>query len=108
MRRARNCNNLLRLSDESRAFLKSSEWIDHEILSKDATKVHTLGEVRLYECPLTYITRDTADMIRMAYLAESTSKLFTSGGVGDQPSWFVKAFELCKIEQKRKKEPTDG
>ncbi|MCK5235480.1 MAG: hypothetical protein KAR06_00730 [Deltaproteobacteria bacterium] len=47
-------------------------------------------------------------MIRMAYLAESTSKLFTSGGVGDQPSWFVKAFELCKIEQKRKKEPTDG
>jgi len=61
-------------------------------------KVHSLDDIRLYECPLTYITPETWEMVRLAYLAENTGHLLHEGGLGDQPAWLIEAIEICKAE----------
>ncbi|MFQ5479787.1 MAG: hypothetical protein ACE5DW_00730 [Thermodesulfobacteriota bacterium] len=69
-----------------------------EIKAKGACKVFSLGEIRFYECPLTAITAETFELIRIVYLLESSGRLFFDGGWADQPHWLVEAYEMYKIE----------
>ncbi|MFQ5428045.1 MAG: hypothetical protein ACE5EZ_03595 [Thermodesulfobacteriota bacterium] len=69
-----------------------------EITSKHAGKVFSLGEIRFYECPLTAITVETFELIRVVYLLESSAQLFFDGGWADQPHWLVEAYEIYKME----------
>jgi len=65
--------------------------------------------LRLYECPLTYILKESWEVIRLVYLIESTGQLLFEGGWGAQPFWLVEAYERYRIESfKRLKETNDG
>jgi hypothetical protein len=65
---------------------------------KKAIKLFVLGDIRLYECPLSWITEESWEICRMIYLAMDTHTLYAAGGWADQPVWFVQAFELLRVE----------
>lgn len=69
-----------------------------EITLKGGGKVFSLGEIRFYECPLTAISAETFELIRVVYLLESSGRLFFDGGWADQPYWLVEAYEIYKME----------
>jgi len=69
-----------------------------EIKTKGVGKVFSLGGIRFYECPLTAITAETYEILRVVFLLESSGQLFFDGGWADQPSWLVEAYEIYKIE----------
>lgn len=108
----RNCGNHLGLSNEARAVTSeeykkpSSLWnyatVWDEIKGKDVTKVFTLGDIRLYECPLSYITRESAEIKSTVYLLDGSSNLLYAGGWGDQPAWLVEAVGICRGEEARR------
>lgn len=69
--------------------------------------------IRLYECPITYVTRDTSEIIRLLYMYEDTKQFLYSGGIADQPHWFIEAIDIFKQETyqqtiKKNKEMTNG
>lgn len=68
--------------------------------------------MRLYECPLTYITAETWEVIRLVYMMESTGHLYYEGGLSEQPFWLIEAMELYKSEdykeQTRTREKKNG
>lgn len=70
---------------------------EHE--EKNAGKVFSLGSIRLYECPLTYLTAETSEVMRMVSLADSSGNLPFDGGWTAQPMWFVEAYEIFRREQ---------
>lgn len=82
----------------------------HELRSKGAGKAfNTLGDLRFYECPLSYITPETIDIMRHVYRTAETNQLPYAGGWGDQPTWFVEAYDIYRQELARTKETTpDG
>lgn len=94
----RNCANALGLSDGARAVTSYSPEAVREMREKGALKVWSLGDLRLYECPLSYISAETAEVMRAAYLVESTGVLFYRGGWAEQPCWLVEAFEIFRAE----------
>lgn len=73
--------------------------INEEHGERGAKKVFRLGDIRLYECPLSYLTPDTAEMMRAVYMAEGSSALLLPGGWGAQPHWFVEASEIHRAER---------
>ncbi len=66
--------------------------------NNNAKKVFMLGDIRLYECPLTWISEETYHMLRAVYLAKDSSVLYNAGGWADQPEWFIDAYELQRTE----------
>ena len=98
-RRQRNCRNALGLSEVSRCVDAYSEDIKSELRRAGASKVFSLGDLRLYECPLSYLTRDTGEIIRLVYLCDGTGHLLHPGGWGAQPCWLVEAFEIYRRER---------
>lgn len=72
--------------------------IKQEIQQKNLKKIYNLGGLRFYTCPVSYITQDTAEIIRMVYLCEASGHLLYGGGWADQPFWFVEAYEMYKAE----------
>ena len=106
---ARNCRNHKNLSELARAVTHYSQDIVEEHREKRAGKVLGLGDLRLYECPLSYITQDTRDVVRLVFLADSSGHLLYDGGWAGQPAWFVEAYETFRIESaKHLKGKTDG
>jgi len=97
----RNCSNRLGLTEGARAVASYTDEVAEELEAKAAKKVFGLGNLRLYECPLTYITEDTAEVMRLVYLADGTGHLMRPGGLGDQPCWFLEAIEIFKQEKRR-------
>jgi hypothetical protein len=75
-----------------------------------AVKVTGLGDIRLYECPLRWITAETNAILRMVYLARDSSVLYAAGGWADQPEWFTEAYEIVRLEMIRweKKKASKG
>lgn len=89
------------MSDEAKAFEEYTDDIKDEHKDKGAKKVFMTGKLRLYECPLSYITYDTRELMRLCYLIEDSKSLLFAGGWADQPMWFVEAFEIFRIESAR-------
>lgn len=100
-RRMRNCFNMFSLSERARVLSKYDEDVVNEHKAKAAKKVFSLGDIRLYECPLSYITNDTREMLRAVYMVDSLGVLLFGGGLGEQPCWFVEAFEIYGLEASR-------
>lgn len=63
-----------------------------------------LGDIRLYECPLSYITAETWEIIRTVYLVEDSKQLFFPGGWADQPYWLFEAVRIYKSELARRQD----
>lgn len=72
-----------------------------ELRGKGAEKVLALGDIRLYECPLSYITEETAGLMRVVFLIDSTGQLLFGGGWAEQPFWLAEAYEIYRNEKKR-------
>ncbi|MEE9614851.1 MAG: hypothetical protein V3W31_07900 [Thermodesulfobacteriota bacterium] len=100
-REGRNCLNRLDLSEDARAVTVYTDEVKAELGEKGAQKVFGLGGLRLYECPLSYISRDTTELMRLIYLMDGSGHLLHPGGWGEQPAWLVEAFEVHKLESAR-------
>ncbi len=97
-REARNCCNRLELTDEALAVNDYTDEVKAALSENNAKKVFTLGDLRLYECPLSYIDEDTRSVIQMVFLMDSTKRLLFSGEWGDQPAWLVEAYGVFLSE----------
>lgn len=95
---ARNCANHLELSEDALAVTEYTYGVIYELKEKGAKKVISLGDIRLFECPLTYITSETWEMMRLAYMVEDSKRLLHEGEWGAQPYWLVEAVEIYKAE----------
>lgn len=107
-REARNCANRLGLSDDARAVDEWTDDVKAELAAAGASKVFTLGALRLYECPLTYMETETWEVIRLVYLIEDSKHLLFDGGLGSQPRWLIEAMEIYKIETARRMKENDN
>lgn len=107
-RQVRNCGNFNGLSDAARAVEAYDEAISEELAAKGSSKVISLGDLRLYECPLSYISEETFDVMRCVFLMESSGGLYFEGGLADQPCWLVEAYEICQLERTRLAGERDG
>jgi hypothetical protein len=83
--------------------------VKDEIEIKGAKKVRFLGkDLRLYECPITYITRETWEIISLVFRMDDSKTLLHAGGWGDQPRWLIEALDIYKAEWAKKQEKPDG
>ncbi|MEE8575514.1 MAG: hypothetical protein V3T30_08890 [Thermodesulfobacteriota bacterium] len=86
-----------------------TDEVTEEHAEKKAKKVFSLGGLRFYECPLSFISEDTSEIMRLVFLMENTGHLLYSGGLGAQPAWLVEAYEIYRVENiKRIKDNRDG
>ena len=69
-----------------------------ELKIKKAAKVWGLRDIRLYECPLSYMTAETHEIIAQVYRTEDGKRLLFQGEWADQPHWLVEAVDIYKIE----------
>lgn len=101
-KQARNCGNRLDLDLTDVIWKEYDEGerkrIAQAFKKAGANKVINLGDIRLYECPLTWVTEESWDICRMLYLAQDTHVLYAGGGWANQPVWFMQAFELFRAE----------
>ena len=97
-RESRNCCNALDLPDDALAVTDYTDEVKEELLSMRAQKVFTLGSLRLYECPLSYISEETREVIQMVFLMDSTKRLLFIGEWGEQPAWLVEAYGIFLSE----------
>lgn len=63
-----------------------------------ARKAAVLGDIRLYECPISYVTEETAEILQAVFLVTETHIPFFPGGWADQPHWLQEAVGLFKKE----------
>ena len=87
-----------------------TEEINAEHKEKNASKVFTVGRIRLYECPENYLTFETRELMNLFFLSENTGKMLFDGGIVDQPYWFIELMNMGKsqINESIKKERKDG
>ncbi len=88
------------------AITEYTEEVKEELREKGGEKVFSLGDIRLYECPLSYISEDTGELIRLCFLVENNRNLLYEGGWGNQPMWLVETHEAYKAEISRHLEKT--
>lgn len=62
-------------------------------------KVVSLGSLRLYECPLSYISEETFEVMKTVFMMENSGSLYLDGGLADQPSWVAEALEIYQVER---------
>lgn len=96
---SRNCANAKGLSEEARAVFAYTAAVAGEIKEAQAAKVISLGNMRLYECPLSYMTEESSEVMRLVFLVEDTGALLYGGGWGSQPCWLAEAFEIYRTER---------
>jgi len=75
--------------------------VTREHRARGARKVFRLGGLRLYECPLSYMTVDTAEVMSLVYLVDGSGTLLHPGGWGAQPAWLVESYEIYRVESAR-------
>lgn len=92
----RNCGNFLGLSET--IIDKYTEDLKGEIQGKKASKVWGIRGIRFYECPLTAITADTWEIIKLVYLIQGGQALLHAGGWGAQPFWLIEALNVFNRE----------
>jgi hypothetical protein len=69
-----------------------------DLTKKSCSLANGKGTIRLYECPLTYVTQETNELIRVLYLMDNTNQMFFEGSLNDQPYWLVEAYDIFKTE----------
>ncbi len=104
----RNCLNHVGLTEDARGVTEFTEEVKDELREKGAAKVFTLAGMRLYECPLSYITTETWDIVGMIYLMDDSSALLHPGGLGSQPAWLIQAYEIYRVESLRSVKDNDA
>ncbi len=104
----RNCFNFKGLSDNARAVGSYDVLISEELTAKSCAKVVSLGDLRLYECPLSYVSEESFRVMRCVFMMESSGRLYFEGGLADQPCWAVEAFEIYQSERARLAGERDG
>lgn len=104
----RNCSNFKGLSGRARAVEAYDAGVAGEIASRNCSKVVSLGDLRLYECPLSYITEETFEMMKAVFLIESAGWPYLDGGLAGQPCWAVEAFEIYQFERARSNGEKNG
>ncbi len=97
-REGRNCFNVLDLSDDALAVDDYTDEVKAALSENNAKKVFTLGDMRLYECPLSFISGETQEVIRTVFLMDSTKRLLFTGEWGEQPAWLVEAYGIFLME----------
>lgn len=70
-----------------------------ELKEKRCQKVLSLGEIRLYECPLSYFDEDTQRIIGLVFRLEGAGQPYFDGGLSGQPCWLVEAIEIFENER---------
>ena len=100
-KKERNCSNYRGLSESARAVAAYDPEISEQIKASGSVKVISLGDLRLYECPLSYISEETFRVMRAVFMMESSGRLYFEGGLADQPCWAVEAFEIYQSERAR-------
>lgn len=100
-KQSRNCANALRLDADICAVSDYNEQITAEIKTQNLKKVFSLGDIRLYECPLTYITEETRNIQRIVYKLGESGPLYYDGGWANQPYWLWEAVEIYRLETLR-------
>lgn len=98
---ARNCANFLNLPEDALAVTEYTYGVVLELKERDARKVVSLGDIRLYECPLSYITPETWELVSLVYLVNDSKRLLYQGEWGNQPYWLVEATKIYKAESAR-------
>ena len=97
-----NCGNWKGLSEEARAVQKFTTDIQEEHSIKGASKVSmSLGDIRMYECPLSYLSSDTLYILSLVALIKHTGALLYDGGLAAQPHWLIEAILVSKDEEVR-------
>ena len=95
----RNCGNRKRLNYTCE---KWSGHADDAILQEHKKEmrqtVWPLGDLSLYECPISYITPETYQLIDMVVLCKDSGVLINEGGWSNQPNKFVEAYLIYKEE----------
>lgn len=85
-----------------------TDEIKIEIEEKGAAKVFSLSGLRFYECPLSLITAESWDIVRLVYLVSESGCLLNNGGWAGQPAWLVEALEIYRTETTRSLGSRDG
>lgn len=101
-RDARNCFNRRRLDEDARAVARYTDEIKFDIRKKGAKRVVSIGAIRLYECPLSYITAETREMMNLVFLVDDTGHLLHQGGWAEQPAWLVEAYQIYRVENAKR------
>jgi hypothetical protein len=67
-------------------------------LAPDGKKVFSLANggsvLRLYECPYSWITEETMELLRMVRLTNEIGVLPLAGGTADQSYWFIEGYQI--------------
>lgn len=58
--------------------------------------------IRMYECPTSYVTMDTINIVQLVYMIDSTGHLLYEGGLANQPYWLIEAMDIYKRESSLK------
>ena len=90
--------------------------IGQQIEKKGGRKVCTLGTgpsaIRLYECPNSWVTSESRQMLSAVYRYHEHHTLPAAGGWDDQPVWFREAWEIFRSElmayQDKKRKEKEG
>ncbi len=85
--------------------IEDFKTLEYEEIEKSGQrKVWPLGTIRLYECPVTWITQESIDMMDACFMISNSSSLLFPGAWSDQPMWLWEAFKIYKTETNK----TDG
>ncbi|HBG46394.1 MAG TPA: hypothetical protein DDW94_05320 [Deltaproteobacteria bacterium] len=82
--------------------------ITGELKRKGCSKVMSLGDLRLYECPSSYFDEETLKIVSLVFLLEGTGRLYHAGQWADQPCWLVEAVQIFNSERARLAGERDG
>lgn len=92
-----NCRNAKNLKDSG--VTEYTPDINQDLAEKKQKKVWNLGDIRLYECPISWITNETNIIIDQLFLVAEGQGLLFPGTWLEQPNWFVEAWNIYKSER---------
>lgn len=102
-----NCHNRYDLIDPAYEHLQNDapieNWFLNDVKEKWRGKykgsfpltVLLLGNIRLYECPNTWITQDTIRLKNALFLGENPEKIYPGTWI-DQPQWYIDAISIYR------------
>lgn len=93
----RNCGNRIGYTD---TLLAKHQWLEFPASIKPVVK---LGDLKLYECPITAITATTWEILRIVNGTITADGDITClpfpGAYLDQPPWYLQAVEIVRRER---------